>query len=120
VHLYKPFLLFHPVQMLRLEKIRDSHLLRVIGRIGAENIAELKMQMQIQPMPVALELSDVTLVDSDAVRFLAMAEATGIELLNCPLFVREWIRRAHPDLAKSESGEAAGNPVTVRTNRTRS
>ena len=33
--------------------------------------------MQIHPSPIALELSDVTLVDADAVRFLAVAEAAG-------------------------------------------
>ena len=87
--------------MLRLEKSRDSHVLRVSGRIDAENIAELKMQMQIHPSPIALELSDVTLVDADAVRFLAVAEAAGTELRNCPLFVREWIRRERSGARKT-------------------
>jgi hypothetical protein len=95
--------------MLRLEKSRDSHLLRVSGRIDAENISELKMQMQIHPSPIALDLSDVTLVDADAVRFLAVAEAAGTELRNCPLFIREWIRRGHPELMKREEGESVRN-----------
>ena len=51
------------------------------------------MQMQIHSSPIALELGEVTLVDADAVRFLAAAEEAGTELRNCPLFVREWIRR---------------------------
>ena len=79
--------------MLRLEESRESHLLRVSGRIDAENLAELRMQMRIHSSPIALELGEVTLVDADAVRFLATAEAAGTELRNCPLFVREWIRR---------------------------
>ena len=83
--------------MLRLESTQDSHLLRVSGRIDAENLAELKTQMQIHPSPIALELAEVTLVDADTVRFLATAEAAGTELRNCPLFIREWIRREHPD-----------------------
>ena len=81
--------------MLRLERVRESHLLRVSGRINAEDLAELKLQMEVRPSPVALELSEVTLVDSEAVCFLGLAEASGTELRNCPLFVREWIRRAH-------------------------
>jgi hypothetical protein len=93
--------------MLRLEKSRDSHVLRVSGRIDAENIAELKMQMQIHPSPIALDLGDVTLVDADAVRFLAVAEAAGTELRNCPLFVREWIQRGHPELMKRDGDESA-------------
>jgi hypothetical protein len=51
------------------------------------------MEMQIRLSPIALDLGEVTLVDADAVRFLAAAEAAGTKLLNCPLFVREWIRR---------------------------
>ena len=88
--------------MLRLEESRDSHLLRVSGRIDAESLAELRMQMQIHSSPIALELGEVTLVDADAVRFLATAEAAGTELRNCPLFIREWIRREHPELARRE------------------
>jgi hypothetical protein len=100
--------------MLRLEKSRDSNLLRVSGRIDAENIAELKMQMQIHPSPIALELSDVTLVDADAVRFLAVAEASGTELRNCPLFIREWIRREHPEFMKREGEESDWVDVSGR------
>ena len=88
--------------MLRLESSQDSHLLRVSGRIDAENLGELKMQMQVHPPPKALELGEVTLVDADSVRFLATAEAAGTELRNCPLFIREWIRREHPDFVTQE------------------
>ncbi len=41
--------------------------------------------------PVTLDLSDVTLVDRAAVRFLAGAEAAGIRLVNCPDYIRTWI-----------------------------
>lgn len=88
--------------MFRLEKSRDSRLLRVSGRIDAENLAELRTQMQIQPAPIALDLGEVTLVDADAVQFLAMAEEAGMELRNCPLFIREWIRTGHLEFAKRE------------------
>ena len=40
---------------------------------------------------VVLDLKDVTLVDRAAVRFLAAAEATGTEIVNCPEYVRSWI-----------------------------
>ena len=93
--------------MFRLEKTRDSHVLRVSGRIDAENVPELKMQMEIYSSPVALELSEVTQVDADAVLFLSMAEAAGIELRNCPLFIREWIRSEHPKLTKVGGNESA-------------
>lgn len=83
--------------MLRLEKSRDSKVLAVSGRIDAENLPELRMEMEIRPSLIALELGDVTLADAEAVRFLAMAEASGKELRHCPLFIREWIRSQNPN-----------------------
>jgi hypothetical protein len=42
---------------------------------------------------LALDLADVTLVDREAVKFLAHCEADSIELENCPPYIREWIQR---------------------------
>lgn len=40
---------------------------------------------------VRLDLKDVTLVDRDAVTFLARVEAQGVVLVNCPEYARRWI-----------------------------
>jgi hypothetical protein len=40
---------------------------------------------------LALDLTEVTVVSLEAVRALTVAEANGIELRNCPAYVREWI-----------------------------
>ena len=42
---------------------------------------------------VVLDLGEVKLVDVDVVRFLSDAEGAGIELRNCPPFIRAWIER---------------------------
>jgi len=42
---------------------------------------------------MVLDLKEVTLVDREAVRFLAACETKGSVLRNCPAFVREWILR---------------------------
>jgi hypothetical protein len=42
---------------------------------------------------VVLDLAEVTLVDREAVRFLAACDVRGIGLRNCPEFIREWIRK---------------------------
>jgi hypothetical protein len=42
---------------------------------------------------IALDLSEVTLADRDAVTFLAVYELKGIELRNCPVFLRWWVTR---------------------------
>jgi len=43
--------------------------------------------------PVALDLGEVTLVDREAVKFLATLDARGVGLKNCPGFIREWMRK---------------------------
>jgi hypothetical protein len=40
-----------------------------------------------------LDLSELTLVDGDVVRFLSQCEMQGIRLAQCPAYVREWMTR---------------------------
>jgi len=40
---------------------------------------------------MALDLENVTLLDRDAVKFLASCEAESIKLDNCPAYIRAWI-----------------------------
>jgi anti-anti-sigma regulatory factor len=40
---------------------------------------------------IVLDLKDITLVDRDAVGFLASVEMAGTEIVNCPEYVRRWI-----------------------------
>jgi hypothetical protein len=40
---------------------------------------------------IVLDLTEITLVDRAAVRFLAGVEAAGTEIVNCPDYVRTWI-----------------------------
>ena len=63
------------------------------GRVRAENLGELERDIAREGGSVVLDLHEVTLVDVDVVRFLKNAEGSGIELVNCPPFVREWISR---------------------------
>jgi hypothetical protein len=44
-------------------------------------------------MASAPMLAEVTLVSCEAVKTLTLAETNGIELRNCPGYVREWISR---------------------------
>jgi len=69
--------------------------LTLIGRMDAENVAELETAFasESKDRQIVLDLKDLTLVDRDAVRFLERCEADSIELKNCPAYIREWIRR---------------------------
>jgi hypothetical protein len=48
-------------------------------------------------------LSEVTLVDVEAVRFLSNCEHEGIVLIHCPLYVREWILRERAEGAQTDT-----------------
>jgi anti-anti-sigma regulatory factor len=65
--------------------------LRVCGRIQREHVSTIKDLILRETSAVALDLLEVTLVDRDVVNFLAVCERTGIELKNCPAFLREWV-----------------------------
>lgn len=65
-------------------------LLYICGRLAAEDLDVVRTALD-ECGVVAIELVEVDLVDRDAVKLLARAEAGGIELRNCPSYIREWI-----------------------------
>jgi len=68
--------------------------LRVSGRIDCTRVETLRESMEKEATTIgslAIDLAEVTLVSQEAVEALAAAEANGIELRNCPAYVREWI-----------------------------
>ncbi len=82
--------------MLKIQRKANGRVLFTLsGRIEAEDIDELRRLLELEAAGsrVALDLKDVTLVDRDAVKFLAACEADSIKLENCPAYVREWIGR---------------------------
>ena len=80
---------------LKIEKTLGEHCttIKLMGRIRAEHLGELKAQISTSVPRIVLELGEVSLVDADAVRFLGSCESEGIELLNCSAYIREWIVR---------------------------
>jgi hypothetical protein len=66
--------------------------IRLAGRIRVENLGDLNSRIARSGSTV-LDLDEVTLVSAEVVRFLSDAEAAGVELRHCPLFVRKWIDR---------------------------
>jgi hypothetical protein len=63
------------------------------GRIEEEQLSDLKALLESEPGGVVLDLADVRLVHREAVKFLLKCEADGIELRNCPSYVREWMEK---------------------------
>ena len=82
--------------MLKIQRsANDKVVFTLSGRIEAEDVAELQRLFDLEGEGdhLTLDLKDVPLLDRDAVKFLARREADGIQLDNCPAYIREWIER---------------------------
>src|SRR6266850_3005728 len=83
-------------QMLKIQRETNNQVVFTLsGRMDAENVSELKglIESEARGRRIVLELSDLTLVDRDAVKFLKRCETDSIKLENCPAYIREWIER---------------------------
>lgn len=88
--------------MLRVEKDSDGCTMRLLvsGRIQSDRIACIRSAMSGECARKILDLSEVTLVDAAAVHFLISCEKEGIELAECPPYVREWMVRERAEEAQ--------------------
>jgi hypothetical protein len=97
--------------MLKIQRSANGKVVFTLsGRIEAEDVTELQRLLDLEGDAdhLTLDLRDVTLLDRDAVKFLARREADGVQLDNCPAYIREWIereterknRRKHPNVPK--------------------
>ena len=83
--------------MLKLTRAENGEVvIKLSGRMDAENVGELETLVSegAKGRPIVLDLSDLTLVDQDAVSFLKRCEEDNITLKNCPAYIREWITRS--------------------------
>ena len=72
---------------------RGRTTVRLSGQFQAEHIAELKRQFQEDGPRFVLDLTEVTVVDAEVVRFFGACEANGAKIVHCPRYIREWINR---------------------------
>src|SRR5580704_7165748 len=82
--------------------------LRVSGRIHGEHVDTLRELVGREKGGVALDLEEVILVDREAVMLLADSEANGIELRNCPAYIREWVARERTRPVRRISDQKTG------------
>jgi hypothetical protein len=82
--------------MLKVQRSANGTIVfKLIGRMETEHVSELQKLFKTEShgRPILLDLTDLTLVNEDAVRFLDGCETDGIKLRNCPAYIREWISR---------------------------
>lgn len=80
---------------MKIEKVSDGGAvtIRMSGDFQREHIAELETQLEDRAHRMILDLKEVTLVDVDFVRFLGDCQTTGIKIVRCPKYIRDWISR---------------------------
>jgi len=79
--------------MLKVQRTANGEVVfAVSGRLGAESLCELSTLLALETSrAVTLELKDLVLVDREAVGFLRGCAEKGIELRNCPHYIRIWM-----------------------------
>ncbi len=81
--------------VLKIEEVSDgqSVTLHLSGRLRAEELNQLKAELEGKSQRFVLNLADVKFVDREAICFLSQCEASGIQLDGCHRYVRDWIDR---------------------------
>ena len=80
--------------MFKVQRIENGGVvLAVIGQLQAGDVVELSAVLADEPRgkSLVLDLKNLVLADRRAVHFLHQCEHRGIELRNCPGYVRAWI-----------------------------
>jgi hypothetical protein len=80
--------------MLKIQRTANGYVVfAVSGRLEAGSVCELSALLALEPSAraVTLDLKDLVLVDRDAVSFLRTCTEKGIELRNCPQYIRTWM-----------------------------
>ena len=72
--------------------IEQGVVLRISGRIAGEDLDVLRNALE-EGGVVAIDLTEVELIDRDAMKHLAHIEGIGVELRHCPAYIREWVTR---------------------------
>jgi hypothetical protein len=83
---------------------------RMSGHLEAEHLVEIQNALADEGMDenFVLDLSEVTVIAQEAVRFLAHFEVNRIDLHKCPTYIRQWIAQERRAMRRREQSESAG------------
>ena len=65
------------------------------GKFGQDALPDLEQSLseaKERDRKVYIDLSEVTLVDRKAVQYFSQQAGRDVELVNCPVYLRHWIR----------------------------
>ena len=78
---------------LRIERICDRGGTRVClaGELRSAHLDDVRDEIGRATCPVTLDLDEVDIVDIDGIRLLNTCQAQGVNVVNCPPYIREWM-----------------------------
>lgn len=77
----------------RLVTAEDRVLFRMSGQIDEEDLDTMREVLAGEKGEFAVDLKEVSLICREAVMLLALIETRGIEIRNCPSYIRDWVDR---------------------------
>ena len=91
----------------RVVSAENLVVLFVSGCVTGEHVDMLRGVLEQESGSLAIDLKNVLLVNREAVKLLALSEAKGTELRNCPPYIREWVTRERAEMhaRPSEHGQ---------------
>ena len=97
----------------RVVSAENLILLFISGRITGEHVDTLRGVLEQESGGFAIDLKNVLLVDREGVKLLALNEANGTELRNCPPYICEWVtrQRAETDGRRLEQALAGRDDI---------
>jgi len=86
--------------VLKITTVRETESLRVhlCGQFTGEYVPELQKALStenVEPGKIALDLSNVTFVDREAMVFLCGAKSRNVAIENIPSYVIRWIEQEY-------------------------
>jgi hypothetical protein len=110
-----------PKMSCRIDRVVSAESLVVLfvsGRITGEHVEMLRGVLEQESGGFAIDLKNVLFVDREAVKLLALSEANGTELRNCPPYIREWVMRERAETHGRRSEQVRedtedGSKVTI-------
>jgi hypothetical protein len=74
---------------LRIERSKGR--IRLSGELRFGDLDQVQTEIERCESPVVLDLEELDLIDLEGVCFLNACEATGISVLHCSPYIREWM-----------------------------
>jgi hypothetical protein len=76
--------------------------IRLSGQLRAEQLRQVRSEVEGAEQPVVLDLEEVDLVDVDGVRFLNECESAAVAVVRCSPYIKEWMLRERGEQANEK------------------